>query len=146
VPVESYHALKQVRDKVNVPITVGERLHTRWEFVQIFENELADFIMPDVTWTGGITELKKIATMAEAYYIPISPHDASGPINVIAGSHVMLTVPNFYRLETSRHDLSGYNNFIQTPLDNTNGRIHVPELPGLGIEMNLDYLKANRVE
>ena len=49
VPVESIHALRQVRDKVSVPICVGERLHTRWEFVPILENELADFIMPDVT-------------------------------------------------------------------------------------------------
>ncbi|MDF1516041.1 MAG: mandelate racemase/muconate lactonizing enzyme family protein, partial [Anaerolineae bacterium] len=62
VPVESYHALRQVREKVNASISVGERLHTRWEFVPILENELADYIMPDVTWTGGISELKKIAT------------------------------------------------------------------------------------
>ena len=58
VPVESYHALRQVREKVSAAITVGERLHTRWEFVPILENELADYIMPDVTWTGGISELK----------------------------------------------------------------------------------------
>ena len=82
VPPESYDALKQVREQVNAAICVGERRHTRWEFVPILENQLADYIMPDVTWTGGITELKKIATLAEAYYIPISPHDASGPINV----------------------------------------------------------------
>ena len=67
--------------------------------------------MPDVTWTGGITELKKISTLAEAYYIPVSPHDASGPINVVAGAQVMMSAPNFYRLETSRWDLSGYNAF-----------------------------------
>ena len=59
VPVESTHALRQVRENVGVPICVGERLHTRWEFVPILENELADFIMPDVTWTGGISEIKK---------------------------------------------------------------------------------------
>ena len=87
------------RSRSRTPICVGERLHTRWEFVPIFENGLADFVMPDVTWTGGISELKKIATMAEAYYIPISPHDASGPINVMAGAQVMMTVPNFYKLE-----------------------------------------------
>ncbi len=98
VPVESIHALKQVRDHVGVPICVGERIHTRWEFIPILENELADFIMPDVTWTGGITEIKKIATLAEAYYVPISPHDASGPINVLAGAHVMASVPNHYRV------------------------------------------------
>jgi galactonate dehydratase len=143
VPVESYHALRQVRDKVNARICVGERLHTRWEFVPIFENELADYVMPDVTWTGGISELKKIATMAEAYYIPVAPHDASGPINVVAGAQVMITVPNFYRVETSRWDLSSYNAFIQTPLDNTGGALHLSEAPGLGIEMNMDYMRAN---
>ncbi len=146
VPVESYHALAQVREKVNAPISIGERLHTRWEFVQVFENKLADYIMPDVTWTGGITELKKISAQAETYYVPVSPHDASGPINVLAGAHVMMTVPNFYRVETGNADLSKYNAFIETPLDNSNGTLKMPDAPGLGIEMNMDYLNANRVE
>ena len=146
VPVESYAALGQVREKVRAQISVGERLHTRWEFVPILEGRLADYIMPDVTWTGGITELKKIATMAEAYYIPVSPHDASGPINVVAGAHVMMTVPNFYRVETSRYDLSKYNPFITTPLDVKAGRLRLPRAPGLGVEMNREYLRANGVE
>lgn len=146
VPVESYPALRQVREKVHAAITVGERLHTRWEFAPILEQRLADYIMPDVTWAGGISELKKIATMAEAYYIPVSPHDASGPINVLAGAHVMMTVPNFYRLETSRYDLGKYNVFIETPLDNTGGSLHLPALPGLGVNMDMDYLRANALD
>jgi galactonate dehydratase len=146
VPVESYHALRQVREKVNAAISVGERLHTRWEFVPILENELADYIMPDVTWTGGISELKKIATLAEAYYVPITPHDASGPINVIAGAQVMLTVPNFYRIETSRYDLSKYDRFLKEPIDNSGGRIHLTAGPGLGLEMNVEYLRANATD
>ena len=146
VPPESYNALKQVRDKVTAAISVGERAHTKWDFVSILENQLADYIMPDVTWTGGITEMKKIATLAEAYYVPISPHDAGGPINVLAGAHVMMTVPNFYRLETSRWDLSGYNELMHTRLDNSNGALKLPRVPGLGIELNRDYLEANRID
>lgn len=146
VPVESYHALRQVREKVNAAISVGERLHTRWEIIPILEQELADYLMPDVTWTGGISELKKIATLAEAYYIPVSPHDASGPINVVAGAHVMMTVPNFYRVETSHHDLSSYNKFIQTPLDNSGGELKLASKPGLGIEMDMGFLRANVVD
>ncbi len=146
VPVESYNALGQVRDAVSAAISVGERLHTRWEFVPIFENALAHYIMPDVTWTGGISELKKISTMAEAYYIPVSPHDASGPINVMAGAQVMMTVPNFYRLETSRWDLSKYNTFLMTPLDNSGGRLKVPNRPGLGLELSREVLRANALE
>ncbi|MDA0676605.1 MAG: mandelate racemase/muconate lactonizing enzyme family protein [Chloroflexi bacterium] len=143
VPVESAHALKQVREQINIPISIGERLHTRWEFVPVFEQDLTDYIMPDVTWTGGISELKKISTMAEAYYIPVSPHDASGPINVLAGAHVMMTVPNFYRLETARYKLNAYDIFIEEPLDIREGRLFMPNAPGLGITMNMDYLRAN---
>jgi galactonate dehydratase len=146
VPVESYNALRQVRERVSAAISVGERLHTRWEFVPIFENRLADYVMPDVTWAGGITELKKIAILAEAYYVPITPHDASGPINVVAGAHVMMTVPNFYRIETSRYDLSGYNKLIEEPLDNRGGRIRLNGKPGLGVAMNLDYLRRNALD
>jgi len=102
--------------------------------------------MPDVTWTGGITELKKIATMAEAYYIPISPHDASGPINVISGAHVMLTVPNFYKLETSRYDLSSYNVMIDHPLDIRDGDLHVSDRPGLGVNLDPEWLAAHEVD
>jgi galactonate dehydratase len=146
VPVESTQALKNVRDQIDLPISVGERLHTRWEFTAILEQHLADFLEPDVTWTGGISELKKISTMAEAYYVPIAPHDASGPINVLAGAHVMMTVPNFYKLETARHRLVAYDNFIQTPLDVRRGQLHLPDAPGLGIEMNMDFMRANSDE
>lgn len=145
-PPESINALKQVRDKVSAPISWGERGHTKWDFVSILENKLADYIMPDVTWTGGITELKKISALCEAYYIPVSPHDAAGPINVVAGAHVMMTVPNFYKLETSEWNLHKYDQLIDVPLDNSNGSLKLPKKPGLGYEMNRQYLEANVVE
>ncbi len=145
-PPESINALQQVREKVSAPISWGERGHTKWDFAPVLERGLADYIMPDVTWTGGITELKKIAALCEAYYIPVSPHDAGGPINVLAGAHVMMTVPNFYKLETSRWNLSGYNELMHTRLDNSNGALKLPHVPGLGIELNRAYLEANEVE
>ena len=145
-PPESVNALKQVREKVNAPISWGERGHTKWDFVPILENKLADYIMPDVTWTGGITELKKISALCEAYYIPVSPHDAAGPINVVAGAQVMMTVPNFYKLETSEWNLSKYDPLINVPLDNSNGSLKLNPAPGLGIDMNREYLEAHVVE
>ncbi len=144
-PPESYHALRQVREQIPVRMCVGERLHTRFDFVPVFEQRLADYVMPDVTWTGGISELKKIATMAEAYYIPITPHDASGPINIMAGAHVSLTVPNFYRLEARRIRFDFYNAFLDVPLEVKDGALIVPNTPGLGIKLNPDYLAANEV-
>ncbi len=146
VGVESNAALKQVRDATDVPICVGERIHTRWEFVPILENGLADFIMPDITWTGGVSELKKICTQAEAYYIPVSPHDASGPINVISGAQVMITVPNSYRVETSRAKLNAYDEFIDVPLDIRGDKIYLDaNKPGIGVELDKGYLESHRV-
>jgi galactonate dehydratase len=146
VPPESLAALRQVRDRVSVPIAVGERLHTRWDFVTVFQERLTDYAMPDVTWTGGISELKKISTLAEAYYVPMTPHDAAGPINLVAGAQVMLTVPNFYRIETSAYDLTGYNRFLTEPLDNTGGRLRLSDRPGIGVELDLEYLRGNVLE
>lgn len=145
-PPESINALKQVREKVSAAISWGERGHTKWDFVPVLENKLADYIMPDVTWTGGITELKKISALCEAYYIPVSPHDAGGPINLVAGAQVMMTVPNFYKLETSEWNLSKYDPLIDKPLDNSNGSLKLNPAPGLGIEMNRSYLEAHVIQ
>ena len=139
------NALRQVREKVSAAISWGERGHTKWDFVPVLESRLADYIMPDVTWTGGITELKKISALCEAYYIPVSPHDAAGPINVVAGAQVMMTVPNFYKLETSEWNLGKYDQLIDQPLDNSNGSLKLTSKPGLGVEMNRDYLEAHEI-
>jgi galactonate dehydratase len=84
--------------------------------------------------------------MAETYYVPVSPHDASGPINVVAGAQVMITVPNFYRVETPRWDLSRYDPMIVTPLDDSGGSLHLTDAPGHGVEMNVDDLREHAVE
>jgi galactonate dehydratase len=102
--------------------------------------------MPDVTWTGGISELKKIATLAETFYIPISPHDASGPVNVMAGAQVMMSVPNFYRLEARRVNLDFYNAFVEEPLRVRDGALIVPKTPGLGARLDVAYLESHQVD
>ena len=145
VPPESYAALKQVRSEVPVPICVGERLFTRFDFLPVLQEGLADYLMPDVTWTGGISELKKISTMAETYYIPVSPHDASGPINLLAGAQTMMTVPNFYKLESSLAGVEAYDKVLDEPLDIRNGDLHLSDRPGLGRDLDLDYVEANEV-
>ena len=143
VPPESYDALRSVREQVHCAICVGERLFTRWEFLPIFQQRLADYVMPDVVWTGGISELKKIATLAETYYIPISPHNAMGPLQVIAGAHVMMTIPNFYRLEHSTAAIPSYNAMLTAPIDFSGNAVTVSGKPGLGVELDVDMLRAH---
>jgi galactonate dehydratase len=145
-PPESYDALEQVRAQIPVRISVGERLYTRYEFLPVLNRHLTDYVMPDVTWTGGISELKKIATLAETFYVPISPHDASGPINILAGAHVMMTVPNFYRLEARRVDLEFYNAFLEEPLVVRDGALLLSQRAGLGSHLDVEYLAAHEVK
>ena len=143
VPPNSYEALRQVRESINLPICVGERLYTRFDYVPIFKDRLAEYVMPDVVWMGGISELRKVANMAEAYYVPISPHDASGPLNILAGAHTMMTVPNLYRLEFGRAALDTHNALIDHPLDIRDGVLHLSERPGLGVELDVEYMEAH---
>jgi galactonate dehydratase len=146
VPPESYEALETVRNQVPVRICVGERLYTRFEFLPVLNRHLTDYVMPDVTWTGGISELKKIATLAETFYTPISPHDASGPVNLMAGAQVAITVPNFYRLEARRIRLDFYNAFLEEPLTVRGDALLVPNKPGLGVKIDVEYLKAHEID
>ena len=131
-PPESLDALRAVREQVSVPICVGERLYTRWDFLPVLEERLADYIMPDVVWTGGISEMMRIATLAEAYHVPVTPHNAMGPLQVVAGAHAMLAVPNFYRLEHNMANVPWYNRCLDRPLDFRGDRLHLSERPRPG--------------
>ena len=141
LPPEGISALKQVKENTNAPICVGERLYTRYDFLPIFENNLAEFIMPDLVWTGGISELKKISTMAEAYYIPVSPHIVpGGPIEFLASAHVMKSIPNFYRLEHALTLVTEHNKYLEDPYEIINGQLYLNEKTGLGFELNEEIL------
>jgi galactonate dehydratase len=141
VPPENWDALRQFRDGSDVPVCVGERIYTRWQFRPILEQKLAEYIMPDIIRTGGISEMKKIATMAEAFFVPISPHDATGPITLIAGAQVMMTCPNFFRLEIAYSELELYQQVMTPAFDVREGYFHVSDRPGLGHELREDYLE-----
>ena len=143
VQPNSNDALRAVREAVDVPLCVGERLYHRWDFVPILKDRLAEYLMPDILWCGGISEMRKIANLAESFYIPVSPHDASGPVNILAGAHTMMTVPNFYKLEFNHAALDVHNRIISEPLDIRDGTLHLSERPGLGVELDEEYLDAH---
>ena len=143
VQPNSNQALKHVKESVSVPICVGERLYTRWDFIPVLKDRLAEFLMPDILWTGGISEFHKIANLAESFYIPVSPHDASGPINIMAGAHTMMTVPNFYKLEFNHAQLDSHNSLIDSPLNIVDGKLKMSEKPGLGIELDVEFIEAH---
>jgi len=124
---------------------VGERLYTRQDFMPIFEHRLADYVMPDVVWTGGISELLRIASLAEVYHVPVSPHNAMGPLQVLAGAHAMMTIPNFYRLEHSLASIPSYQACLTRPLLLDGESLILPDRPGLGHDLDLDFVRGHLV-
>jgi galactonate dehydratase len=140
---ESLDAHRQLRSNTDINLCIGERKYTRWDFAPYLQEGLVNYIMPDICWTGGISEMKRIAILAETYYVPISPHDASGAFNVITGAHVLMNVPNIYRLEMSDHSLENYNSVITSPLDIRNGQLYLPDKPGLGYELDHDFIASH---
>jgi len=115
---------------------VGERLHSRSMFKPILDLGGADYLMPDITRCGGISEMRKIANLAETYNVPIAPHNPNGPISTIASAHVMATVPNFFRLEYMVKDVPWRDEVLSQPLPVAAGTFTVPDRPGLGFDLD----------
>jgi galactonate dehydratase len=134
VPQENVDALKLVSDHVPFPIATGERLLSRWEFRHVFEKQAVAYIQPDGSHAGGITELKKIANMAEVYYIHTMPHCAIGPVAFSACMQVDAVVPNF--LIQEQVDAALGNGLLKTDWEVTDGHIELPAHPGLGFEID----------
>jgi galactonate dehydratase len=134
VPQDNIDALKLVSDHVPFPIATGERLLSRWEFRRLFEIQAAAYIQPDGSHAGGISELKRIANMAEVYYIHIMPHCAIGPVALSACLHVDAAVPNFLIQESVGPDWLA--DVVQPAWQVKDGYIELPTVPGLGIEVD----------
>lgn len=144
VPQENIDALKLVSDHVPFPIATGERLLSRWEFRLIFERQACAYIQPDGSHAGGISELKRIANMAEVYYIHLMPHCAIGPVALTACLHVDAAVPNFLIQESVGPDWLA--DVVQPAWKIVDGYAELPTVPGLGIEVDeKELVKLSRI-
>jgi galactonate dehydratase len=136
VPPENIDALAEVRAAVRVPIATGERLVTRHQFREIFEKRAAHVIQPDLCHCGGLLEARKIAAMAEAYYMGVAPHNPLGPVANAAALHFALSTPNFLIQEDMLADVPWRWDVVQSSLRTENGYWLPTEAPGLGVEVN----------
>ena len=143
VPPENLSALEKVSlVKANVPLATGERLFSKWEFRELIEKQIVDVVQPDICHAGGISELKKIAAMAEAYYIKVAPHNPNGPVATAASLHLAASIPNFLILETAYAE--PFRSQVQkSGLTIKDGWIDLPTAPGLGVELDEDVIRAH---
>jgi galactonate dehydratase len=136
-PPENVDAMREVKMSTSTPICTGENLYSKWGFKDLLEKQAASIIMPDIAKVGGIIEGKRIADLADLYYVPVAPHNNCGPMATIAMAHFCASIPNFLVLEWHGARVKDWDKVIEWegPVINK-GRIILPDKPGLGYELN----------
>jgi L-alanine-DL-glutamate epimerase-like enolase superfamily enzyme len=127
---------RQLAEATSIPLTIGERMAGRMEFLQMLEARASKYVMFDATWCGGLSEARKIANMAEAFQLPVAPHTAGGPLLFYATTHLATALTNVAIQESCQvfYEVTWPATLVN-PLIPHNGRICAPELPGLGMEV-----------
>lgn len=143
IPPDNVPAYAQVTSAVpEVPCATGERLYTRWGFRELIESNAVHVIQPDICYAGGISELRRIAAHAETHYISMAPHNPNGPVATAANIHLAAAIPNFLILEYARKP-PYFESVVKQPLTLKQGHFQLPETPGLGVELDEDYIAAH---
>ena len=143
IRMDSLSSLKRYAEASRAPICASETLGSRWAFRDLLETGAAGVIMLDVSWCGGLSEARKIAAMAEAWHLPVAPHDCTGPVVLCASTHLALNAPNALVQESVRAFYHTWYRDLVTALPEVrNGMITVPPGPGLGMELHPDLDRA----
>lgn len=146
IPPDDKKGIAWVRSKIATPVSGGERLYSRFEYADYLRMECADFWQPDVSHAGGIMEVRKIAAMAESHYIPVCPHNPSGPVANAATLQLAACIPNFYLLETMANDIPWRADVSTEKVKFENSEMFIPDLPGLGIDINEEEIAKHPYE
>jgi galactonate dehydratase len=145
---EHNDALPRIAAQTSTPIATGERMYSRWDFKEVFEQGSVDVIQPDLSHAGGITEVHKIAAMAEAYDVALAPHCPLGPVALAACVQVDAAAPNALIQEQSLdihyNETSDVLDYLADPsvFEFEDGYMDVPDGPGLGVSVDEDALRA----
>lgn len=143
---EQLETMAQLRRSTHIPIATGERLYSRFDYKHLFTLGAADIIQPDLSHAGGITECKKIAAMAESWDLALAPHCPLGPIALAACLQVDAVSQNAFIQEQSQgihyNQSNDLTNYLRNPevLHFTDGYVDIPQGPGLGVDVNEDYV------
>ena len=136
MPLLNPEALTRLQSATRTPVCISERLLTRWQFRSYIESGAARIVMPDLIWTGGISEVHKIAILASAHQVPVAPHDATGPVNIFACAQICMSAPNAMIMEHVRPFFKGwYGRFVDPNLDIRSGYLYAPQRPGIGTRL-----------
>ena len=137
---DNIEAMAEFAKSVNVPVSTGEQLYNRWEFRPLLATNAVRMIQPDICHCGGFSETRKIANMAETYYVPVAPHNSNGPISTLASLHLDMSIPNAFMQEIFVSFIERYQEVLTSPIDISDGHATVPSGAGWGADIDLDVL------
>ena len=135
---QNHDVMAEIARGTHLPIATGERVFTKWGFREVLEKQAATILQPDLCHAGGITEVRLIAGMAEAYYAAIAPQNPLGPISLAAGVQLAASIPNFLCQE----QVSLGAGYLKRPFTVRDGYLDLPTGPGLGIELDDDAIEG----
>jgi L-alanine-DL-glutamate epimerase-like enolase superfamily enzyme len=136
MPCNNIAALARLAKSTTIPLALSETIGSVEAYVSVISEGAAQYIIVDASWAGGISESLRIATVADAYHLPVTFHDCSGPISLVVASHLAMHIPNVYLQETVRAYYTGWYRELVTNLPSiSNGWLRAPLGPGLGTEL-----------
>lgn len=146
VPPENIDAMADIRHSTSTPIAAGENLYLRWGYRELLTRNAVDIIQPDLQKTGGLSEGRKIANLAQIYYLPVAPHCVVSPIGMMSTAHVCASIPNFLVCEWHWINfLDLWKNWVKDAEIIQKGYVTVTDKPGLGVEMNEEVARKAQI-
>ncbi|MFW6060469.1 MAG: mandelate racemase/muconate lactonizing enzyme family protein [Phycisphaeraceae bacterium] len=143
--MDNIETLADFRRQSGMPISASEMLLSRADFARVLEAKAADYVMIDPTWAGGISETVRLAHLAQAYNVPVTMHDCTGPLTLFAGLHVNAAVPGCAFQETVRaHIRTLYDDLVEPNVQVQRGAAALPSGPGLGTRLNPELFTEAR--
>jgi len=146
VQIDSIKSQGEIAQRTTLPVANGERMHTIWEFRELYEAGGSQYARPDLGLGGGITHVKKIAGIAESYHSAVVTHNFLGPVLTAAACNIDTSIPNFVTQEYSKVDEAPVNSMYTSAWQREGGYIPVPDAPGIGVTVDADALKAQPYE
>lgn len=147
VSQENVAEMRQVRQHVRIPIATGERLFTKFPFYELVKQEAVDILQPDICNAGGITELKKIAAIAETQHLTLAPHNTNSPIGTVASFHVDASIPNFLIQEYhAEYYEPWFFDLVPDQPRRQGTSVPLPKGPGLGITLDEQVARAHPLD
>jgi len=146
VQIDSIKSQGEIAQRTTLPVANGERMHTIWEFRELYEAGGSQYARPDLGLGGGITHVKKIAGIAESYHSAVVTHNFLGPVLTAAACNIDTSIPNFVTQEYSKVDEAPVNSMYTTAWKREGGYIPVPDAPGIGVTVDANALKVQPYE